>query len=165
MDEPAIRSPVCKAQRINRSTRSDQDDGQPTHLVVGAGRILPQGTSAQPHPSSAPRQPIRRRHPRFCHKSDRLSLGITKQLRKSSAERKRPSRFLSTAFIECRLRSGPASPNLTRKYPQASRYFSNFDRRFRLPGNNFKNRIPRSARTGNTYHAFSGTTNATSTSI
>jgi hypothetical protein len=61
------------------------------------------------------------------------------------------------------------SPSLTqphpRKYPQASRYFSYFDRRFRLPGNNFKNRIRRSARTGNTYHTFSGTTNATSTSI
>lgn len=52
-----------------------------------------------------------------------------------------------------------------RKYPQASRYFSNFDRRFRLPGNNFKVRSRRSARTGNTYQTFSGTTNATSTSI
>ncbi len=59
-----------------------------------------------------------------------------------------------------------AQPYLTsRKYPQASRYFSYFDRRFRLPGNNFKDRIRRSARTGNTYHTFSGTTNATSTSI
>src|SRR6266852_1833804 len=48
---------------------------------------------------------------------------------------------------------------------QASRYFSNFDRFFRLPGNSFSDRSPPNSRTGNTYQTSSGTTYATRTSI
>jgi hypothetical protein len=45
-----------------------------------------------------------------------------------------------------------------RRIHQASRYFSNLDLFFRLPGNSFSDFIPWITLTGNTYLAFSGTT-------
>ncbi len=49
----------------------------------------------------------------------------------------------------------PPSP---RRIHHASRYFSNFDLLFRLPVNSFNDLRSRTTFTGNTYHAFSGTT-------
>ena len=45
-----------------------------------------------------------------------------------------------------------------RRIHHASRYFSSLDLFFRLPGNSFSDFIRWITLTGNTYHAFSGTT-------
>ena len=60
----------------------------------------------------------------------------------------------------CCQRVGTSISNLyfRRRIHHASRYFSNFDLFFRLPGNSFRDFIRWITLTGNTYHAFSGTT-------
>jgi len=60
----------------------------------------------------------------------------------------------------CCQRVGTSINNLyfRRRIHHASRYFSNLDLFFRLPGNSFSDFIRWITLTGNTYHAFSGTT-------